>query len=419
MAAGYIQDFPYAGKPLCELAAPTSSALRMGVIGTGAMGKEHIRNLELLGEDVAEVAAIADSDENARREALAEMSAGGSERCKVYDNYADLLADATVDAVVVCTPNYLHIEVLRVAIPTGKHILCEKPLCSTVEDCLEVERLLERQRASGSKTGIFMTGMEYRWMPPISRLIQETDSGDLGQLHTLTVREHRFPFLTKAANWNRFNRYTGGTLVEKACHFFDLMRRIVRSEPVSVYASGGQAVNHKDEVYDHSTPDILDHAFATVIFANGQKAMLDLNMFAEDEQTEMVTAVCEFGKVEAKAPDSEVRLLRRKSIIGMGRAPPSQDQRGVPEITQLPVPEALAKAGFHEGATFFELEAFVAASRGKQPVPVSARDGRIAVMMGAAAQESIATNSVIRLNVGGIDRENAAKVWADIPRSKL
>merc|ERR1712050_300351 len=95
------------------------------------------------------------------------------------------------------------------------------------------------------------------------------------------------------ANWNRFNRYTGGTLVEKACHFFDLMRRIVRSEPVSVYASGGQAVNHKDEVYGESNPDILDHAFATVNFANGAKAMLDLNMFAEDEQTETVTAVCE------------------------------------------------------------------------------------------------------------------------------
>merc|ERR1719157_502858 len=95
------------------------------------------------------------------------------------------------------------------------------------------------------------------------RLINETDSGNLGQLHTLTVREHRFPFLVKVSNWNRFNRFTGGTLVEKACHFFDLMRRIVRSEPVSVYASGGQAMNHKDEVYGEDQPDILDHAFVT------------------------------------------------------------------------------------------------------------------------------------------------------------
>lgn len=396
--------------------------MRMGVIGTGAMGKEHIRNIELLGQDVAIVAAIADDDENARKEAVADMRPGTSEHCKVYENYTDLLADESVDAVVVCTPNFLHIEVLRDAIPTGKHILCEKPLCSTVEDCLEVERLLERQRASGGKTGkkgVFMTGMEYRWMPPIMRLINETDSGNLGQLHTLTVREHRFPFLVKVANWNRFNRYTGGTLVEKACHFFDLMRRIVRSEPISVYASGGQAVNHKDEVYGESNPDILDHAFVNVIFANGAKAMLDLNMFAEDEQTETVTAVCELGKVEAKAPDSVVRLLRRKSILGIGRTPPSEEHRGVPEVTQLPVNEELAKAGFHEGATFFELEAFVGAATGKRPVPVSARDGRIAVMMGAAAQESIATNTVIRLNVAGVDRKNAAMVWSEAPPSKL
>jgi len=342
---------------------------------------------------VAVVAAVADSDEQARREALQELGMLASS-CKVFEHYADLLACDQIDAVVVCTPNFQHIELLRLAIPTGKHILCEKPLCTTVPDCEEVERLLEEH---ASARGIFMTGMEYRWMPPIQQLIRETDSGRLGKVHTVTIREHRFPFLVKVNNWNRFNRYTGGTLVEKACHFFDLMRRIVRSDPVTVYATGGQAMNHKDEIFEEGQPDIIDHAFVSIDFASGARAMLDLCMFAEDEQTEQVTAVCELGKVEARAPDSTVRILKRRQIRGLGRAPPALSERGVAEVHSTPVPADLAKAGYHEGATFFELREFVAAAMGKQEVPVSARDGKMAVMVGAAAQQSILTGQAVHL----------------------
>jgi myo-inositol 2-dehydrogenase/D-chiro-inositol 1-dehydrogenase len=88
--------------------------------------------------------------------------------------------------------------------------------------------------------------MEYRYMPPIARfraLVHEATGG----IKMLTIREHRFPFLEKVGDWNRFNRNTGGTLVEKCCHFFDLMRLILQDEPVRVMASAGQAVNHLDE----------------------------------------------------------------------------------------------------------------------------------------------------------------------------
>ena len=93
--------------------------------------------------------------------------------------------------------------------------------------------------------------------------------------------------------------------MEKACHFFDLMRRVTGGEPVLIFASGGQDLNHLEERYpastyiakdsgaelifdrnkfdDHSEliPDILDNAFVTVDFDNGVRAMLDLCMFAE------------------------------------------------------------------------------------------------------------------------------------------
>ena len=97
----------------------------------------------------------------------------------------------------------------------------------------------------------------------------------------VAIREHRFPFLTKVDDWNRFSANTGGTLVEKCCHFFDLMNLILRNAPWRVMASGAQDVNHLDERYDGRTPDILDNAFVIVDYPSGARALLDLCMFAE------------------------------------------------------------------------------------------------------------------------------------------
>lgn len=390
--------------------------LRVGIIGVGAMGKEHIRNFKLLGPEVATVVAVADSDERARKEAVEELGPR-ADPYEVFSTWEELVDCKNVDSVVICTPNFQHIEIIPRAIAAGKHILCEKPLCTTVADCEEVERLVEEREQSarlrGERAPIFMTGMEYRWMPPISRLIEETDSGVHGKVHTVSIREHRFPFLVKVNNWNRWNRYTGGTLVEKACHFFDLMRRIARSEPVSVYASGDQAVNHKDEIYEEGPSDIIDHALCIVQFANGTRAALDLCMFAEDEQTEQVTAVCELGKVEARSPDSIVRIVNRKHRSTPGRAPPDPTERAVPHLQSMPVPEDLASAGYHEGATFFELRAFCEAAKGLRPVPVTARDGKMAVAMGAAAHESILKKQVVNIS----DIASVGRHWAGVASS--
>lgn len=254
---------------------------------------------------------------------------------------------------------------------------------------------------SSTKPGIFMTGMEYRWMPPIAKLIETTENSGLGNIRIVSIREHRFPFLEKVGHWNRFNCFTGGTLVEKACHFFDLMRCIVKSDPVSVYASGGQAMNHQDEMYDLGRPDILDHALTVIEFQNGVRASLDLCMFAEDEQTELVRVVCERGSVEAKSPESTLRVVHRCHLKGLGRTPPSKENRAVPQVISIPVRHDLAAAGFHEGATFFELTSFFEAARGLRPVPVTARDGKMAVLMGSAAQRSIETGRVIQLSPEG------------------
>ena len=109
-------------------------------------------------------------------------------------------------------------------------------------------------------------------MPPIARLIDEVAAGAVGIPKMISIREHRFPFLEKVGDWNRFSENTGGTLVEKCCHFFDLMVQIMPGRPVRVMASGAQDVNHLDEVYDGRVPDILDNAFVIVDFDDGARA---------------------------------------------------------------------------------------------------------------------------------------------------
>ncbi len=192
----------------------------------------------------------------------------------------------------------------------------------------------------------------------------------------LTIREHRFPFLSKVGNWNRFNRNTGGTLVEKCCHFFDLMRLAIASEPVRVMASAGQSVNHLDESYEGETPDIWDNAYVIVDFKNGARAMLELCMFAEGSRyQEEICAVGPTGKIEAFVPGPS-----RFWPGDLGPAPISKvlvsprSPKGVSELG-IPIDATLLEAGDHNGATYYQHKFFLESIRTGGAASVSIRDG--------------------------------------------
>ncbi len=347
-----------------------SDTVRYGIIGSGMMGTEHMRNIAAVSG--ADVVAYADDHEQSRgfgRLTVPDATA--------YADYADLLGDPDVDAVVVATPNHTHREVMEAVFASGKHALCEKPLCTTVEDARWVAE------AASSSDAIVWCGMEYRYMAPVTRLVDEVHAGTIGALKMLSIREHRFPFLPKVADWNRFARNTGGTLVEKCCHYFDLMRLITRSEAVRVYASGGQDVNHLNERYDGEKPDILDNAFVVVDFESGVRGLLDLCMFAEASRNqEEISATGDVGKVESFIPSSDfVRGLRRGG------------ENGRPDVhtEKIPVDPVAMAAGVHHGATYFEHQAFVRAIREGLDPTVSALDGLRAVEIGVAAEQSVRT----------------------------
>jgi predicted dehydrogenase len=202
----------------------------------------------------------------------------------------------------------------------------------------------------------------------------------------LAIREHRFPFLRKVGDWNRFNRNTGGTLVEKCCHFFDLMNLIINDRPVRVLASGSQDVNHRNESYGGETPDILDNAFVIVEYAGGARAMLDLCMFAEaSRHAEEISVVGEIGKLEAFLPSQEFVTGRRADGIGAVQSETIEDP-------------AVAYQGFHHGSSFLEHLDFATAIRTGAAPEVGIIDGLWSVAMGAAAHLSIDEQRPVRLD---------------------
>jgi predicted dehydrogenase len=327
------------------------------------MGCEHLRHLAVLND--VSVVACADPHAGSRQQA-----AQLAPQAELFDDYRALLARTELDAVIIATPNHTHAAVLEAVFDTNLHVLVEKPLCTTLADARRVA-----QRAAQHR-GLFWVGLEYRYSAPMLRLVDELRSGRAGTLQMLSIREHRQPFLPKVGDWNRFSRNTGGTLVEKCCHFFDLMRLITAAEPLRIFASGGQNVNHLDERYDGATPDILDNAFVIVDFPNNVRAMLDLCMFAEAGLNhEDIVLVGDRGKLQC--------LLPQGMLITGDRATGSV-QRSVVDID----PE-LQKLGAHYGATYGELSRFCAAIRDGTPAEVWAEDGLQSVAMGVAAHLSI------------------------------
>ena len=154
----------------------SGTSLRIGIIGAGMLGQEHLRNIALFGEDVAVVAAVAEADVQA---------------------------------------SYAWPSRWGIASSARSHTA---PLSATAWRSRGCDGENTRTKLIGAQPpGTFMVGMEYKWMPAISKLIQEVGSGDL---LTLSIRVH-------------------GT--EKGCHSFDPMRRTIRSEPVSsrVVGRGG------------------------------------------------------------------------------------------------------------------------------------------------------------------------------------
>ena len=338
------------------------------------MGQEHLRNLALVPGST--VTRLFEPDDGMAARSLA--LAPGATRVPSLE---DVVRADDVDALVITSPNFRHAEQLqRIAELRGLPVLLEKPACTELSQVAELRALASTHPAP------LWVAMEYRYMPPVAELVRLVHDGAVGIPRMVAIREHRFPFLVKVGDWNRFSANTGGTLVEKTCHFFDLMNLILGERPLRVMASGGQDVNHLDESYDGRVPDVLDNAFVIVDYPSGARAMLDLCMFAEatHDQEEM-SVVGELGKVEARIPSDTVHIGRRgEHWIGAVESYPVHDP-------------SIGHEGLHHGSSWVEHVKFLEAVRHGTKPEVTLDDGYWAVATGVAAHRSIELGRPVHL----------------------
>lgn len=358
-----------------------------GIIGCGMMGQEHVRNINLLPD--TKVCAI--FEPNAE---MAKTAAQFAPNAKFCTSIEELLAVEALDCLVIASPNYCHMDQLeQIAAIRPLPVLVEKPLFTNPADR---DRLKAFRQTYAAPVWV---AMEYRYMPPVAALREEIDAAT-GGIKMLTIREHRFPFLSKVGDWNRFNDKSGGTFVEKCCHFFDLMRLLTKSEPVRIMASGAQDANHLDETYDGKKSDILDNGYVIVDFANGMRAMLELCMFAEGARyQEEISAIGPEGKIEALVPGPGRFWPKHLGDAPIPQIVVSPREPKGPFARDFPVDPTLLEAGDHNGSTFYQHEGFLALVRGERSAPdVSVDDGWKAVEIGIAAHKSAATGQSVELN---------------------
>jgi myo-inositol 2-dehydrogenase / D-chiro-inositol 1-dehydrogenase len=367
------------------------AATRYGLIGCGMMGQEHLRNIALLSG--VEVAAIFEPDPE-----MHDISRRLAPQARMVKRVEDVFATPGLDAVLITSPNNCHAAQIAMSISQSPvPILVEKPACVSISEARTLETL------AGRASVPIWVGMEYRYMPPIAKMIDQVNRQPVSAAPVmLTVREHRYPFLPKVGNWNRFSRNTGGSLVEKCCHFFDLMRLIMRADPTSLFASGSMNHNHRDEIYDGIPSDILDNAYVVLDFPGQRRAMLELCMFAEaSEHQEEIIAVSPFGKITCRVPGpsrfwpEEVMGPQPTAELVIEHREPRRRER-----QDIPVDPVLLQAGDHNGSTFYQHEKFLAVVRGTGAVEVTLTDGINAVLIGLAAEHSAATGTTVDLAAG-------------------
>ena len=358
-----------------------SSGPRLAIIGVGMMGREHLRVALLLGR--MRIRGVYDDHAGSLDQAQREYRQATQRALNVYPSFEALCADEAVDAYLIATPNFTHSAIFERLIKTGKPIFLEKPMATSLIDAQRMVTLAKAYPAC------VQLGMQYRFKAQYIEAFHAIRVQQaLGTVHTVAMSEYRPPFLNKVGEWNKFNHYSGGTLVEKCCHYFDLINLAVDAYPVKVYAQGGQAVNFIDFEHQGLSADIDDHAFVTVTYDNGMLAHFTLNMFCQELYEELVVTGDQ-GRLVASESSSFRRGVDSSAKIQIeAAAHPAYDGMTVT------YPSAIEVSG-HCGATFFEHLAFLAQLEGDVVDAATPAQGLKSLLVASAAQRSLATGQVV------------------------
>jgi len=162
----------------------TMDRIRTAVIGTGFMGRVHLEALRRVENvDVVEIAGTSLDK--------AQAAAAGYNVLNATGDWRDVIADPSIDAVHITTPNVSHFPIARAAFEAGKHVLCEKPLALTA---FEADAMIHAARKAGTFLGeAFM----YRLHPQTAKLVDIVKSGAIGEVRMIGLDLSQFDDLAR------------------------------------------------------------------------------------------------------------------------------------------------------------------------------------------------------------------------------
>jgi predicted dehydrogenase len=392
---------------------PTPPApLRIGVVGMGARSWAFLPYFQRHRND-GEIVALCDRVIDKARY----MAEFAKLTVPTYDALQTMIDRERLDALIVATPDFAHVEPVTAALAAGIHVYCEKPLATTLADCDAITRSAQTSKA------ILYIGFNLRH-GPFHRTIHEIVSrGQLGRITTIEANEWYYGGKTYFRRWNRLQKFGGGLWITKACHDFDLLNWIANAEPISVAASaalshyGPKADAGKQcrscplkrtcpDYYDvfNTQPDDYLSALRRISERHGGEPG-DLCLYNAEKDTfdNGIAMVNYANDVRATYTVNVLaaRTTRQMRIIGSEGTLEGDMEKGWITVTERHTERqhtydlsAMMRSG-HGGADDRVLADFVnCVHQGRKPI-TGWREGRKTVAVALAAQQSLETGQIV------------------------
>ena len=261
----------------------TSRKLRWGVIGTGNIGRWAVIPAIKASRN-GELVAVASRQLDKAEAFAAELGIP-----KAYGSYEALLEASDIDVVYIPLPNSLHHEWTIRSAEMGKHILCEKPLGMSAQECLEMG-------AAARQHGVqLMEAFMYRFHPRTEKVVEMVRNGVVGELRLI---RSAFTFrLTRLDNIRFKPELGGGALMDVGCYSVNLSRTIAAAEPVEVQAFARWGQGGVDE-----------QMVGALRFADGLLAQFDCALTMERREEFQLAGTDAFLAVQAAFLPGEGRV---------------------------------------------------------------------------------------------------------------
>jgi len=250
----------------------STEKVRLGVIGMGGRGRYFARNYDNHPE--AELVAIADPNP----EALDKCRPMFGDRIDYYTDLDEFLAREDIAAVVIASPDFAHRDNAVQAFSYGKHVLLEKPLAQTIEDCDDIIRAWDR---AGT---VLCVGLELRYSAIFVRMREIIDAGMIGDVKTGIAVDN----VSVGGNYfyhdqQRTKAYTVSLLLQKGVHTIDLLNWFMDAgRPTRVYATGSLAFYGGDAPNDKRCRD-CEQADECPFFIEHDRFLMDYGVTIEKE----------------------------------------------------------------------------------------------------------------------------------------